>query len=142
VSGWRWLFAVAANAYVVGILVQVLLAGAALFEMVDFVPHGQLGWGLAYAPLLLIPLAILAGGGRRTTLLTAALALDAMLQPELAAARHDMPLVAAFHPLNAVLLFSLAVLVAGRAVALAREPLQPAVPSPAGIPAPTPPVAD
>jgi hypothetical protein len=142
VSGWRWLFAAAAVAYVAGILIQVLLAGAALFEMIDFVPHYQLGWGLSSAPLLLIPPAILARAGRGTILLTVALALDALLQPELAAARDAMPLVAAFHPLNAMLLFSLAVLVARRAVALAKEPLRPAGSAPSGIPAPTSPATD
>jgi hypothetical protein len=142
VSGWRWLLAAAAVAYVAGILIQVLLAGAALFEMIDFVPHGLLGWGLGSAPLLLIPLAVLARGGRGTILLTVALALDAMLQPELAAARDGMPLVAAFHPLNAMLIFSLAVLVARRAVALAREPLRGTASARAGIPAPTRPVTD
>ena len=122
-SGWPWLFAAAAVAFVVGILIQVLLAGAAVFEMIDFKPHMGLGWVLAYAPLLLILLAILARGGRSTILLTIALALDTMFQPELAAARHDTPLVAALHPLNAMLLFLLAFLVAPRAVALARTPL-------------------
>jgi hypothetical protein len=141
-SGWRWLFAAAAVAYAAGIAIQVLLAGAALFEMIDFVPHYQLGWGLSSAPLLLIPPAILARAGRGTILLTVALAFDAVLQPELAAARDTMPVVAAVHPLNAMLLFSLAVLVARRAVALAREPLRPPASPQAVVPAPTPPVSD
>ena len=150
-SGWPWLFAVAAVAYVVGILIQVLLAGAAVFEMMDFVSHAGLGWMLSIAPLLLIPLAILARSGSGTILLTIALAVDAVIQPELALARKDAPLVAALHPLNAMLLFTLAVLIAVRAVALAREPHRSAAPAPPeaalptappGTAVPTPPVTD
>lgn len=149
-SEWRWLFAAAAVAYVIGILIQVLLAGAAVFEMTDFVSHAGLGWMLGSAPLLIIPLAILARSGSGTILLTIALALDAAIQPELALARKDAPLVAALHPLNAMLLFTLAVLIAVRAVALAREPHrsaavappEAALPAPPGTAVPTPPVTD
>ena len=49
-NGWRLLFAAAAVAYLVGIVIQVLLAGAALFDMTDFKAHVGLGWGLGSAP--------------------------------------------------------------------------------------------
>lgn len=121
-TGSRVLFAGAALTYVIGIVIQVLLAGAAVFKMTDFTSHAGLGWMLGSAGLLLIPLAIVARAGGRTVLLTVGLALDAVLQPELAAARHDSPVIAAFHPVNALFVFWLAVLVARRAIALAREP--------------------
>ena len=121
-TGSRVLFAGAAVTFVIGIVIQVLLAGAAVFKMTDFTSHAGLGWTLGTAVLLLIPLAIVAQAGGRTVLLTIGLALDAVLQPELAAARHDSPVIAAFHPVNALFLFWLAVLVARRAIALAREP--------------------
>ena len=136
-NGWRLLFAAAAVAYLVGIVIQVLLAGAALFDMTDFKAHVGLGWGLGSAPIVLVPLAIVARAGRGTVLLTIALTLDAMLQPELALARHDLPVIAALHPVNALLLFWLALLVARRAIVLARERTRRVAPAAATIPAPT-----
>src|SRR5262245_46410865 len=120
IGALRWLFAAGSVAYVVGIILQVLLAGAALFGMIDFTAHGALGWNLSLVPLLLLVFAALGQVGRGLILLTVALTLVAMLQPELALAREDSPIVAALHPVNALLLFSLAVLVARRAVAVSR----------------------
>lgn len=134
---WRLLFAAAAVAYLVGIVIQVLLAGAALFDVTDFKAHVGLGWGLGSAPIVLVPLAIVGHAGRGTVLLTIALTLDAMLQPELALARHDLPVIAALHPVNALLLFWLALLVARRAIVLARERTRGVAPAAATIPAPT-----
>jgi Family of unknown function (DUF6220) len=142
VTGRRRLFAAAAAAYLVGIVIQVLLAGAAVFELIDFVPHAGLGWLLGSAPLLLIPLAIVARAPLATISLTVVLALDAMLQPELALAREDAPVIAAFHPVNAFLLFWLALLVARRAVAFAREATPPVARAASAVPAPTPPGGD
>ena len=118
----RRLFAAAAAAYLVGIVIQVLLAGAAVFEAIDFVPHVGLGWLLGSAPLILIPLAIAARAPLETISLTVVLAFDAMIQPELALARDDTPVIAALHPVNAFVLFWLTLVLARRAVALAREP--------------------
>jgi hypothetical protein len=64
------------------------------------------------------------------------LATDAMLQPELALARHDSPVIAALHPVNGFLLFWLALLVARRAVALSRAPARQVAPSAAALSAP------
>jgi hypothetical protein len=142
VTALRWLFAAAALAYVVGILVQVFLAGAALFEATDFVPHMGLGWTLSSASLLLIPLAIVARSGRGTIILTVALALGAILQPELASPATTRRSSPRSTPAQRDAAFSLAVLVARRAVVIARDPLRPAAPAPAGIPAPAPPITD
>jgi hypothetical protein len=139
---WRLLFAVAAVAYPVGVAIQVLLAGAAVFEITDFTLHVGLGWALGSAPVLLIPLTILARAGLATVALTIVLATDAMLQPELALARHDSPVIAALHPVNAFLLFWLALLVARRAVALSRAPARQVAPSAAALSAPAQPSGD
>jgi hypothetical protein len=136
-NGLRLLFAGAAAAYLVGIVIQVLLAGAAVFEMTDFTAHTGLGWLLGTAPILLIPLAIAARAGLSTFNLTVALAFDAMIQPELAVARHDNPFIAAFHPVNALLLFWLASLVAYRAIAHARDQNRRAEPATSAVGAPT-----
>jgi hypothetical protein len=110
----RILFAAAAWSYLAGVVTQVFLAGAGLFELTDWTAHTQLGWSLASAPLILLALSLVARSGRGTILLTAALVLAAMIQPELAAARHEAPVIAALHPVNALLVFWLTWLVARR----------------------------
>jgi hypothetical protein len=142
VTGPQLIFAAAAVAYLVGIVIQVLLAGAAVFDVIDFVPHVGLGWSLSSAPLIVVLLAIAARAPLGTISLTVVLALDAMIQPELALAREDSPVIAAFHPVNAFLLFWLAFLVARRAVALARAPTPLVARAATEVPAPTPPGGD
>ena len=119
----RYLFAAGSVAFVVAIVIQVLLAGAALFKMIDFLPHAALGWLLPLVPVLLVPIALGARADGDTAMLVVLLALDAFLQPGLAESRHDSTVIAALHPVNALLLFWLAIVVARRAVALAREPI-------------------
>jgi hypothetical protein len=114
VALWLILFAAAAWLYLAGTVAQVFLAGAGLFRLTDWTAHTLLGWGLGSAPLLLVALSLLARPGRGTILLTAALSLAAMVQPELAAARHEAPVIAALHPVNALLVFWLTWLVARR----------------------------
>lgn len=138
----RPVFAAAAVTYLVGIVIQVLLAGAAVFELIEFAPHVGLGWLLGSAPLLLIPLAVVARAGLSTVSLTIVLAFDAMIQPELALAREDDPVIAALHPVNAFVLFWLTLLVVRRAVALAREPTPLVARAASTVPAPAPPGGD
>jgi len=118
VRGRRIAYAVASWLFLAGVIVQIFLAGAGLFELTDWTMHTGLGWGLGSAPILLIVLALVARADRRTTLLTIGLLVAAMLQPELAAARQRAPVLAAFHPLNAFVVASLAWLVARRAMHL------------------------
>ena len=116
----RLVFAVACWTFVAALVVQVFLAGAGLFELIDFTPHGLLGWTLPLVPIVLLILAILARVDRRTLLVGLAVLVVAFVQPELAAARYEAPIVAAFHPLNAILLVYLAWTLARRATKLAR----------------------
>ena len=118
------LFAVSAWAFLIGVVIQVFLAGAGLFGLTDFTAHAGFGWMLASVPILVLVLAMAALVDRRTVLITLALTVVTMLQPELAAARHDNPVVAALHPVNALLVFWLAWVVARRATVLAREGLR------------------
>jgi mercuric ion transport protein len=112
----RAAFALASWAFLVGVLVQVFLAGAGLFKLTDFTLHTGFGWLLSIAPILLVGLALLARLDRRTTILTLVLMAVAFVQPELVAARDRYPVVAALHPVNALLLFWLAWLVARRSI--------------------------
>jgi hypothetical protein len=121
----RWAFAVASWVFLGAVLVQVFLAGAGLFKLTDFTLHAGFGWLLSAMPILLAVLAFLARVDRRTTPLTVALLVIALIQPELAAVRHDYPVVAALHPVNALLLFWLAWLVARRSTVAARRPVRP-----------------
>jgi hypothetical protein len=121
VTAGRVAFAAAAGLYLIGVVVQVFLAGAGLFKLTDWTAHTGLGWTLGSAPLLLLIVAFLARPGRTTILLTAALTAAAIVQPELATARYDAPVIAALHPVNALLVFWLAWLVARRAAVLLVE---------------------
>ena len=85
----RGAYAIASWIFLVGVLVQVFLAGAGLFKLTDFTLHAGFGWLLSAGPILLLVLALLARLDRRTTLLTVALMIVAIIQPELAAARHE-----------------------------------------------------
>jgi hypothetical protein len=129
VTWLRIVFAAAAWVYLAGVVIQVFLAGASLFELTDWTVHASLGWGLGSAPIILLVLALGARIDRRTAWLTAGLTIAALAQPELAAARHDSPVLAAFHPVNALLVFWLAWVVASRATMNARQ-----VPGRAGRP--------
>jgi mercuric ion transport protein len=119
-NGPRLVFAVAAWLFVAGIVIQVFLAGAGLFKLTDFTPHGYLGWYLPLVPVVLLILAAVARVDRRTMLLTAVLLLLTMIQPMLAAERKAYPVLAAFHPVNALLVFWLAWTVSRRGTDLIR----------------------
>jgi hypothetical protein len=108
----RLLFAAAAWLYLAGVVVQVFLAGLGVFELSPWTAHAALGWGLGTAPILILVLAIVARPEARTVGLTVALTVAGLVQPELAAARDVSPVLAALHPVNALLVFWLALLVA------------------------------
>jgi hypothetical protein len=116
VKGLRIVFATAAWLFLAGVITQVFLAGASLFGLTDWTTHRGLGWTLGPAPILLLVLALLARVGRRTVLLTIGLAVATVIQPELALARDTDPVVAAFHPVNALVVFWLAWVVARRSL--------------------------
>jgi hypothetical protein len=118
--GSKIVFAVACWLFLLGIVVQVFLAGAGLFKLTDFTAHGSLGWSLPLISLFLPILAYVAHVEKSTVGLAGAIVVLTFIQPELAAARHTDPLVAAFHPVNALLIFWLTWTVARRATELAR----------------------
>jgi uncharacterized protein DUF6220 len=109
VSGARYLYAAMVWAYLVGILVQVFLIGFALFSAAhDFEPHIGLGWILHLVPILLLIVGAVARVGSRLLWWNAALAVVQFIQPILATLRTDQPVVAAFHPVLALIIFWLA----------------------------------
>lgn len=141
---WRYLFAAIAFLFVVGVVVQVFLAGVGLFGAGDMAGHVDFGYLLSVVPLLLLLLAWPARAGRRTAALCAALLVATQVQTFLPLLRGDAPLVAALHPVNALLLFGLGLMVARRGLALARmsaetqAPVSSAPLTPSGRPTTTP----
>lgn len=124
VSGARYVYAALVWAYVVGILVQVFLIGLALFDPAhDFEPHIGLGWLLHLVPILLLIVGAVARVGARLLWWNTALLVVQFIQPILATLRDDQPVVAAFHPVLAVIIFWLALTLGFRAWRLAREPV-------------------
>lgn len=116
----RYLYAAAAAIFVAGIAIQVFLAGMFLFADGTRETHVEFGYTLTLVPIVVLVLAAAARPGWRTFGLTALLLLVTWLQPILAYFQKDAPFIAALHPVNALLLFGLAILVARRAYALAR----------------------
>ena len=104
--------AAAAWLFVAAILGQVFLAGLAIVQLGgggDFSLHREFGYtALGLLALAVLLTAVLAGAGRRRIWLSFGLLLLYVVQVSLPEYRSSMPVVAALHPLNAMLLFGLA----------------------------------
>jgi uncharacterized protein DUF6220 len=110
-------FAVVAWLFLAGVVLQVFLAGMGLFNLSDFKAHDGFGWLLASVPLfVLLPLAVVTGLERLTVWLTLILVIATAFQPELALARKTDPVLAALHPVNAMLIFAVALFLARRSL--------------------------
>lgn len=117
----RYLFAAVAVLFVVGVAYQVFLAGQAVFGAAAWEDHVGFGYLVAMVPALMIVLALVARAGRATAWLAVATLVAAQVQTFLPLAREEIPWLAALHPVNAMLVFWLGVVVASRAVTLARS---------------------
>jgi hypothetical protein len=120
VQALRYAFAVVAVAVLLALAYQVFLAGLALFAGGTWQSHADFGYLASLLPVLLIPLAWFARAGRGTVILTVVLLVLAQVQTFLPLAADSAAWVAALHPVNALLVFGAAAMVAQRAVALAR----------------------
>lgn len=109
----RRVHALAAAVFVVAIVVQVFLAGAALSNLGgsgDFATHVEFGYtGVGLSALAVLVTAFLARRPRRDWLISAGLLVLYIVQTMLPSAKGSMPVVAALHPLNAMILFVLAI---------------------------------
>jgi hypothetical protein len=101
------------------IVVQVFLIGTAIPQLGgsnDFSTHAQFGYTeVGLAALLVVVTAFLARAGRQAIGISLALLALYIVQTLLPAAKGSIPFVAALHPVNALLLFALAVWYARRA---------------------------
>ena len=120
----RVAFAVVAWLFVAAVVWQVFLAGIGLFVpgSDSFAGHRGFGWLLHLAPLLVLLFAWGEHPGPPTMWLSGLLLLLVGIQPFLPLMRNDMPFAAALHPVNALAIFAVGLVIARRATALARSP--------------------
>lgn len=120
VRAFRIIFAVLAWVFLAALVVQVFFAGLMLFgEPSGRDLHEDTGWMLHTAVILLPVTAALGRAGLRPILYAVALTVTTGVQPFLAMLR-EMPAIAALHPVNAVAMIILALLVARDALRLTR----------------------
>jgi hypothetical protein len=107
--------------FVVGVLIQVFLAGLLIFGAGGRDAHIGLGWLLHLVPVPILLLAWAAKAGRTTLWLSLGLFIAVFVQPFLPELKVTAPAVAALHPVDAMLIFALAIAVAYRAWRLWQE---------------------
>ena len=119
VRGARYAFVALAWAFVAGVVLQVFFIGLALFagrENMNL--HVDFGYLLHLFPLLILLSAFLARARRTRILEATALAVTVLITPILVLAKADWPVLAALHPVGALLAFWLAIVVARSATQL------------------------
>jgi len=110
--GLAWLFLVA-------ITVQVLIAGLAIFgDPRDITLHRDLGYVLHLSPVLILIAAAVGRVGLTTLLWVGALVVVTLIQPLLPSIGSDNALVAALHPVLALVIFAIAARLAWASPAL------------------------
>ena len=109
---WRRLHAWAAILWVVAIIVQVFLAGAALSNLGgsgDFATHRDFGYTIGIVQLIALVLAFPARMSGRDKAISAGILVLYIVQTILPPLRATLPFIAELHPLNAMILFTLSV---------------------------------
>ena len=128
---WRYAFAATAVLFVAGVVVQIFLAGWGVTGLggQGMNNHIQFGYWLSLAPVIPLILAWPARAGRQTVAMCAVLLVITFVQtllPSTAPGRANIPWIAALHPITAFVVLGLGIMVARRAVALARSEPVPA----------------
>lgn len=119
----RYAYLALAWAFLVGLVVQVFFIGLGLFGGSEGTElHVGFGWLLHLVPILILVAAALARAGRRRILLASALAAVTFVIPIVVLFRADAPVVAALHPVGALLAFWLGAIVARDAGSLSASP--------------------
>jgi len=126
VKSTRIIYLIIAWLFPVAILVQVLFVGLSLFTSQSYWDaHISLGHTIGVLPILLVILGYLGRLPRRMIILTWFALGTYLVQAEVfAAIRADAPLFAAFHPVLALILFALAVIIALQARMVMRAGVQ------------------
>jgi len=98
---------------VVGLVVQIFLAGLGVFRGPEsFLTHRDFGYMLELLPIVLLVLGLIARLGRRAALLAAGIFGLFLLQSVFVGLRVDSPDIAALHPVNGFLITFLAIVLA------------------------------
>ena len=128
VRGARYAYVGFAWAFLAGLVIQVFFAGLGLFAgRENFNLHVSLGWILHLAPILIVGAAALSREERRRFFVAVALAVTVFIVPILVLLRDSSPVIAALHPVGALISFWLAILVARNATRLVTNREQEAV---------------
>ena len=117
---WMWL----ERAFLLGLFLQLLFIGMGVFprkgDPSPFALHRNWGYILGDIAVVLFLIALAARPGWKTVLIAFIVAVLTFLgQPLLANARTSAPVVAAFHPVNALVIFWLTLVLIRRSTALA-----------------------
>ena len=122
---FRYALLVIAGIFLAAIVVQVFFAGLMLFgQQGGTALHVNTGYILGTAGALFVVVPALARAGRTAIVLGIVLAVVTFFQGSLALARDTSPFIAALHPVNALLIFTLALVLSRRALALVRTERQ------------------
>ena len=122
---FRYALLVIAGIFLAAIVVQVFFAGLMLFGQEGGTGlHVNTGYILGTAGALFVVVPALARAGRTAIVLGIVLAVVTFFQGSLALARDTSPFIAALHPVNALLIFTLALVLSRRALALVRTERQ------------------
>ena len=96
--------------FMVGILLQFYLAGAALFGVgLSFQPHRMLGDAITILSIFFPVLALVGRMGRKLVGLSALLTVLTIVQVALPSLRENVPWIAALHPINALALMGVGI---------------------------------
>lgn len=118
----RYAFATLAWLFLACVALQVFLAGLGVFAgSANFATHRDFGYTFGFLTVLMLIAAGVGRLGRRWISFSALLIFLFALQSLFVGLRADLPMVAALHPVNALVIFWVAQHVARGAVALVRE---------------------
>ena len=95
---------------VIGLIVQVFLAGMGVFDSsAMFVTHRDFGYMLTLLPVVLIVTSLVGGFGRMEAIAAAVMFGQFILQSVLVIQRDSFPAIAALHPVNGFLILLIAI---------------------------------
>jgi Family of unknown function (DUF6220) len=127
VRGARYAYLGLAWLFLAGVVLQVFFIGLALFVgSENFALHRDFGYILQLVPILVLVAALVARAGRTRILQAVSLVAVIVVFPTLPLFRDSVPVIAAFHPIGALLGFWIGIVVVRGASSLLRDSDAPA----------------